>query len=150
MRPNQSLKRSANVRHQNLRLPRPLQFLPPARNMKAIFVPFITIEDDDKDLIVSFAMGEHAEHSLTLLRTPVFESVLEDDERGVSVSTGSAKTNDRQLLVSISFSSETVLVETTGSSYLLSVRTVEAEEITEAKVVLRKMHFDNRFAITDA
>ncbi len=118
--------------------------------MTPILVPFITVEDDDKDLIVSFAMGEHAEHSLTLLRTPVFESILEEGERGVSVGTGSAETNDRQLLVSIRFGSETVLVETTGLSYLLSVRTVEAEEISEAKAVLRKMNFDNKFTITDA
>jgi len=118
--------------------------------MKPILVPFITIEDDDKDLIVSFALGEHAERSLTLLRTPVFESILEEDERGVSVGTGSAKPIDRQMLVSISFSDETVVVNTTGSSYLLSVSKVEVEEIAEAKVVLRKMNFDSRFTITDA
>ena len=118
--------------------------------MKSILVPFITTEDDDKDLVVSFAMGEHAERSLTLLRTPVFESILEEDERGVSVGTGSSGTEDRQLLVSIIFSNDTVLVKTTGASYLLSVRTVEEEEIAEAMVVLRKMNFDDRFTITDA
>ena len=118
--------------------------------MTPIVVPFLTIEDDDKDLLVSFAMGEHAESSLTLLRTPVFESILDENERGVSVGTGSADGRERQLLISIRFAPETVFVETTGSNYLLSIRKVDAEEIAEAKLVLRKMNFDNRFIIADA
>ena len=113
--------------------------------MTPIIVPFLTIEDDDKDLIVSFAMGDQAENSLTLLRTPVFESILDEDERGVSVGTGSADGSERQLLISIHFTHETVSVETTGSSYLLSTRMVNSKEIAEAKAVLRKMNFDNRF-----
>ena len=50
---------------------------------------FITVKDEDKDLIVSFAimLGEHGEvASLTLLRTPEYEVFLPPDERRVNVS----------------------------------------------------------------
>jgi len=118
--------------------------------MKSIHVPFITIEHEDKDLLVSFAMGENAERSLTLLRTPIYEVLLDEDERGVSVGTGESDSEDRQLLVSVSFSKDTVLLKTTGKDYLLSVRLVAEDELTEAKLVLYKMNFDGKFAITDA
>jgi hypothetical protein len=118
--------------------------------MKSIHVPFLTVEYDDKNLLVSFAMGEHADTSLTLLRTPVYEVLLEEDERGVSVGTGQSDSEDRQLLMSIAFSKDTVLVKTTGKDYLLSVRSVDEEELAEARLVLNKMNFDQRFTITDA
>jgi len=118
--------------------------------MKSIHVPFIMVEQDDKDLLVSFAMGEHADTSLTLLRTPVYEVFLDEDERGVSVETGQSDSEDGQLLMSIAFSKDTVLVKTTGRDYLLSVRSVDEREITEAKLVINKMNFDQRFTITDA
>ena len=50
-------------------------------------VSFMTVEDDD-DLVVSFGLGEGAATSLTLLRTPKYESLLPPDERGVTVGTG--------------------------------------------------------------
>ena len=51
-------------------------------------VSFITTEDSD-DLIVSFALEDDEPGevvSLILLRTPKYESLLPEDERGVSVS----------------------------------------------------------------
>jgi len=51
-------------------------------------VSFITKEDDD-DLIVSFAIPApdlFDVKSLTLLRTPKYEFILDDAERGVNVS----------------------------------------------------------------
>lgn len=53
----------------------------------AKYVPFLSVEDDD-DLIVSFALGEHASTSLTLLRTPKYEFILTEEERGVAVDSG--------------------------------------------------------------
>src|SRR3970040_1213533 len=51
-------------------------------------VSFITTEDSD-DLIVSFALADDEPGeivTLMLLRTPKYESLLPEDERGVSVS----------------------------------------------------------------
>ena len=51
-------------------------------------VSFITLEDDGTDQIVSFAIqvDEMEIKSLTLIRTLKFEALLDETERGVSVS----------------------------------------------------------------
>jgi hypothetical protein len=47
-------------------------------------VEFITTEDE-ADLIVSFAIAPAAERSLTLLRSPQYEHLLPEEERGITV-----------------------------------------------------------------
>ncbi len=52
-------------------------------------VSFISIEDDPPDLILSFAIWQpelEDIRSLILLRTPEYESILDETERGVKVS----------------------------------------------------------------
>ncbi|MCP4321706.1 MAG: hypothetical protein GY787_07620 [Alteromonadales bacterium] len=52
-------------------------------------VSFINIEDDDIDLILSFAVYDSDPcdiETLILMRTPSYECFLEEHERGVSVS----------------------------------------------------------------
>ena len=51
-------------------------------------VRFISIEGDDKDLIVSFAIDDLdiGVKSLTLLRTLFYEEIMDVEERGVKVS----------------------------------------------------------------
>jgi hypothetical protein len=112
------------------------------------FVPFLTVEDDD-DLLVSFGLGVHAETSLTLLRTPKFESLLPDDERGVSVGSGASGSLERELLVSVSWGAREVTIKSTQNVYVLDIHAVEPDEILEAKSVLRKMNFDQRFTSAD-
>ena len=59
-------------------------------------VDFITVESGD-DLIVSFAIrgAEPNEiRSLTLLRTPKYEILLDDSERGVNVSDDDGEEGD--------------------------------------------------------
>lgn len=112
----------------------------------ARYVPFLCVEDGD-DLIVSFALGEHASTSLTLLRTPRFESLLPEEERGVSVDSGSDGSDERELLVAVQWDAEVVALKSTRREYKLDIRAVEAEEIVEAKAVLTKMNFDKRFQL---
>lgn len=114
----------------------------------AVHVPFLTVEDDD-DLIVSFGLGEHAENSLTLLRTPKFESMLDEGERGVSVGLGDSEAEGGELLISLTWSDKLVELESTARRYLLDVSTVDAEEVSAAKAVLRKMNFDGRFRLAN-
>ncbi len=64
-------------------------------------VRFISCEDDETDQIVSFALayGEMEIRSLTLLRTPKFEAMLDEAERGVSVSLEDEAGKDVDVLV---------------------------------------------------
>ncbi len=51
-------------------------------------VQFISLEEDNKDLIVSFAIddGDMGVKSLILLRTLFYEELMDANERGVNVS----------------------------------------------------------------
>jgi hypothetical protein len=105
------------------------------------------------DLIVSFAVEDPTDRTeiqtLTLLRTPKFESLLEPEERGVSVSFDRYLDDydHRELLVAVSFSQEekTLHLETSLHGYDLDVGKVEAQELMEMCKVFRKMNRDGRF-----
>jgi hypothetical protein len=108
------------------------------------YVSCMTVEDGD-DLIVSFGLGEYADTSLTLLRTPKYESLLPQDERGVSVGTAFADSTEKELLVSVRWGEGVVQIESTARCLTLDVRALDPEEIRQAKGVLRKMNFDMCF-----
>jgi len=110
-------------------------------------VPFITIDDEEPDLVVSFALGSMAEKSLTLIRTPKYESLLEEDERGVSVGTGSTGRTKRNLLVAIHWLNQQAIVVSNSDEYRLDLSAVDPEEISEAKAMLERMNYDKRFQI---
>lgn len=111
-------------------------------------IPLLTVEDSD-DLIVSFGLGEHAATSLTLLRTPKYEYLLSEEERGVSVSSGSSGDLEKERLVSVRWGSDIVQIKSTAQSYTLNIKAVDPAEIKDAKRVLRKMNFDHCFEIKD-
>jgi len=113
----------------------------------ATYIPFLSAEDED-DLIVSFGLGAQAQTSLTLLRSPQLEFALHEEDRGVLVS-GESEDGERQLLKAITWGRDTVEVLTTIRSYALNVSAVDPVEIQEAKRVLRKMNFDNKFELKD-
>ena len=112
-------------------------------------VQFISCEDDDKDLIVSFALayGDMDIRSLTLLRTPVFEPLLDDYERGVSVSL--EDDDDVHLLAAVKFEANFVTIETQASTYDLDIGRVDPAEVSEMKAPFKRMNFDNRFRIEE-
>lgn len=113
------------------------------------YAHFIHVEDSD-DLIVSFGLGDQAATSLTLLRTPKYEPLLFEEERGVSVGTGDTDTKHRELLVTAKWSESLVQIESTIRRYTLDVRAVDPAKIRDAKMVLRKMNFDSSFEVEDA
>lgn len=113
---------------------------------RAVQVPFLTVEDDG-DLIVSFGLGEKAQSSLILLRTPKFEFLLDEHERGVSVSADEDGSAGNELLVSVKWSGNLIEIESTIRRYFLDVSHVGAAEAKEAKVVLGKMNFDGCFKL---
>ena len=120
----------------------------PSVEIMTEYVPFLAIEDSD-DLIISFGLGEHAATSLTLLRTPKYEQLLPEEERGVLVGTGSSDDLERELLVSVQWGDRLVQIESTMQRYTLDIQAVDPVEIQDAKKVLRKMNFDHYFEIKD-
>jgi hypothetical protein len=115
-------------------------------------VEFITLEDEDPDLIVSFALAPQAAHSITLIRTPKFESLLSEEDRGVAVGAGVHGTDDRELLVEIQINTKRGVgsIVSTKRTYELLLSRVEAEDLKATVALLHRMNFDSRFLINAA
>ena len=114
-------------------------------------VRFIYCQDDETDQIVSFALayGEMEIRSLTLLRTPKFEAMLDAAERGVSVSLEGETGGDNDLLTVVRIGENRVTIETQASKYDLDVGRVDSVEVSEMKALFERMNFDDRFRIED-
>jgi hypothetical protein len=109
-------------------------------------VAFITVEDEAPDLLVSFALEPSSCRSITLLRTPAYESLLPEDERGVAV-LANQKSEAREVLLSITISPTSVSFESSARKYNLLCSRVAEDEMAEALAMLRRMNFDSRFVI---
>jgi len=113
-------------------------------------VDFITTERRD-DLIVSFAIntgdlpGDIL--SLTLLRTPKYEFILEPDERGVSVSWEEDE-DENELLLAVERSGDVVKLKTTTRRFILDVSRVDDDDLSRMGKVLHKMNFDMAIQLT--
>ena len=113
-------------------------------------VAFVTTESG-KDLIVSFALvapdapGEI--ESLTLLRTPMYEPLLDDNERGVTVSL--ELQDDHDLLEEVQFDKDAAMIKlkTESREYDLDVRKVDPVDLERMCNVFRKMNFDQRLQL---
>ena len=112
-------------------------------------VSFITAESGD-DLIVAFAISraDPSEiRSLTLMRTPKYEFILDDSERGVSVSDEDREEDGNDLLEEIEFRGDEVRIVSRNIDYQLDCSRVDAEELEDAQKIVRAMNFDSRFRI---
>ena len=115
-------------------------------------VAFISTENGD-DLIVSFAVIDPADpteiDSLTLLRTPKYEHLLGDWERGVSVSFERYVEADDELLEELHLDDKSAVVRLTTNlrNYELDVRKVGEREIKSLRKVLVRMNYDRRIRL---
>jgi hypothetical protein len=112
-------------------------------------VDFITTEASN-DLIVSFAIcgDEPGEvRSVTLLRTPKYESILDSSERGVHVSDEDLENDDGNILESITFLGFQVHIVSRLTDHRLDCIDVDPTEVAAAKTMVRQMNFDNHFLI---
>lgn len=112
-------------------------------------VSFMTIENGD-DLIVSFAVdldtpGEVV--SVILMRTPKFESFLEEQKRGVHVSHELYPESDDEFLRRFTLRDGLAEVESTQRTYLLDVSRVDPAELKFAGRVMKRMNFDQSFRL---
>jgi hypothetical protein len=115
-------------------------------------VAFISTENGD-DLIVSFAVIDPADpteiDSLTLLRTPKYEHLLEDWARGVSVSFERYVEDDEELLEELCLDRKSAVVRLTTSlrGYELDLRKSDEKELTAMRKVLVQMNYDRRIRL---
>lgn len=104
-------------------------------------VEFITCESDG-DLIVSFAIAPSAYRSLTLHRSPPYEHLLPEEERGAKVGPLDPTEVEPDFLVSVEWLGRRVVVKAQRHEYKLDVSAVSEDELAEAKAVLRMMVSD--------
>jgi hypothetical protein len=113
-------------------------------------VSFISIEDDPPDLILSFAIWQpdlEDIRSLIFMRTPKYESFLDETERGVKVSDEAWLDDIDDLLKEIEFHNDFVRIITNQHQSELDLRKVDKKDIKKAKKFLKKMNFDNSFKL---
>jgi hypothetical protein len=113
-------------------------------------VSFISIDDDPPDLILSFAIWQPELddiRSLILLRTPEYEFILDETERGVKVSVEAFSDDEDDMLKEIEFGDDLIRIITDHHQFDLDLRKVDKEDIEQAKAFLKRMNFDNRFEI---
>ena len=116
-------------------------------------VSFISIEDDPPDLILSFAIWQpklEVIRSLILLRSPEYEFILDETERGVKVSDEAMLDDEEDMLKKIEFGDDYVRIITDQHQFELDLRKVDKEDIEQAKIFVKRMNFDNRFEIRAA
>jgi hypothetical protein len=118
--------------------------------MNMMQVEFISIEDEEKDLILSFAFKDEilGIKSLILLRTSEFEFMLPNSERGVSVSLDNNEI-ENDLLTKVKFKLNNVEIFTQSTTYELNLNKVNQDDIDQIFKVLNKMNFDKSFEISN-
>ena len=112
-------------------------------------VDFISAESGD-DLIVAFAISRADPgeiRTLSLIRTPKYEFILDDCERGVSVSDEDREEDHNDLLEEIEFRGDELRIASRNADYQLDCGRVDREELGDAKKIPRAMNFDSRFGI---
>ncbi len=114
-------------------------------------VQFINLEEDDKDLIVSFAIDDPSMgvKSLILHRTLFYETLMDEEERGVKVSLEGDELVQGYLNVlnRISISADEVEIISVLRKYRLDTSRIEASEIEDMVKLVQKQNHDNRFTI---
>jgi len=120
--------------------------------LKSEPVKFIHVQDTGTDLILSFALdiGDDDIRSLILLRAPKFEVLLDESERGVTVSLEGEFEEAPPMLRALRMGNTSVIIETDFRSYQFDFSRVELEEIKAMEKLLVKMNFDNKFIVESA
>jgi hypothetical protein len=99
---------------------------------------------------VSFAIPDSSfstVKSLTLLRTPKYDFLLDDTERGVRVSYDDFPEDADDLLEAMEIQDQRVMIRTRHREYDLNIRGVDPAEIAETTEILKKMNIDGRFTL---
>jgi len=116
-------------------------------------VDFMSFEEDDKDLIISFAIPDEAlgVKSLILHRTLFFEEALDEEEKGVNVSLEAEECEHQTLnaLVKIEIKDTEVIICSKYSEYVLDLSRIDASDKSHMIRLLMKQNYDERFLIVN-
>ena len=116
-------------------------------------VSFINLEEDDKDLVLSFALddGGGAVRSLVLHRALFFENLLPEEERGTKVSLEGQELEygkeHLNTLEEFECAGTTLRIKSRFSRYRLDAGRLDAEEFKVIKQALERQNYDARFQI---
>ena len=117
-------------------------------------VNFINLEEDEKDIIVSFAIqdSEIDVRSLILHRTLFLEEMLNEDAKGVIVSLEGENLEDENTntLSKIEINNREINITTKYSKYKLDITKIDKEAIENIVSLVTKQNYDNRFIIQNA
>ena len=114
-------------------------------------VEFISLEENEKDLIVSFAIEDPllGVKSLILHRTLFFEEFLGEEERGVIVSMEGITIEQEHLnvLKQINIKPDEIEITSVFNVYRVDTSRIEAKNIGEMINLIKRQNYDNRFII---
>ncbi len=114
-------------------------------------VSFMGIEEDEKDLIISFALdaGDGDIRSLILHRILFYESIMPDEERGTKVSLEGDELEEEHLntLERFEFDTPLLRIKSRFRSYEIDAQRLEPEEFEQIKKSLARQNYDSRFEV---
>jgi len=114
-------------------------------------VKFVNLEEDDKDIIVSFAIqdSEIDVRSLILHRTLFLEEMLNEEERGVIVSLEgeNIENENANTLSKIEINNSEINIITKYSKYKLDVTKIDDKDKENIVNLVTRQNYDNRFVI---
>jgi len=115
-------------------------------------VKFVNLEEDDKDIIVSFAIqdSEIDVRSLILHRTLFLEEMLNEEERGVIVSLEGENIENIEnanTLSKIEINNSEINIITKYSKYKLDVTKIDDKDKENIVNLVTRQNYDNRFVI---
>ena len=113
-------------------------------------VNFMNIEEDEKDLVISFALGEDGDiKSLILHRTLFYEEIMQDEERGTKVSLEGDYIEDEYLntLEIFEIDAPVLKIKSRFRSYEIDAHKLESEEFEQLKESLARQNYDGRFNV---
>ena len=116
-------------------------------------VSFISLEENDKDLILSFALddGDGSVRSLILHRALFFESILPEEEKGTKVSLEGEELEDEQeylnTLEEFQFDGDILRIKSKFRLYEVDARKLDSEDFKVIKQALERQNNDARFQV---
>ena len=114
-------------------------------------VSFMEIVEDDKDLIISFALDDEDGDikSLILHRTLFYESIMPNEERGTKVSLEGDYIEDEHLntLECFEFDIPMLRIKSRLRFYEIDAHRLEPGEFEQIKNSLARQNYDGRFEV---
>lgn len=114
-------------------------------------VNFMVIEENEKDLIISFALDEGGGEikSLILHRTLFFESMMPEEERGTKVSLEGDYLEEEHLntLERFQFDIPVLRIKSRFRTYEIDAHRLEPDEFDRLKKSLALQNFDGSFEV---